>query len=428
MEKVVAMILAGGQGERLSTLSHERAKPAVMFGGRYRIIDFTLSNCVNSGIYTVGVLTQYRPRSLNEHIGIGRPWDLDRSTGGGVTLLQPYTGRGESDWYRGTADAVYQNLAFLDETRADLVVVLAGDHVYRMQYDQLIAFHKAAGASATVGVVPVAAEDASRFGTVVMEADGRITGFDEKTDSPRSLIASMGIYVFNRDVLEERLAEDAHRRTSHDFGRDIMPVMVERDRVYGYRFDGYWRDVGTLEAYWQANMDLLVDLPDINLYDTEYPMLTRVSNYPPAKIGPRAHVSRSLLSEGCIVAGYVEHSVLSPGVHVEEGAVVKDSIIFNDTHIERGAMVERCVLDKEVIVGYGAQLGWGDDFSPNQQDPAVLYSGLTIVGKRAVLPSGLRVGRNCKIGPNVRPGDFTVTTLASGETIEVQRPANRPPF
>jgi len=427
MEKVVAMILSGGQGERLSTLSHERAKPAVVFGGRYRIIDFTLSNCVNSGIYTVGVLTQYRPRSLNEHIGIGRPWDLDRSTGGGVFLLQPYTGRGESDWYRGTADAVYQNLAFLDETKADLVVVLAGDHIYRMPYDQMIAFHKERGADATVGTVPISLEEAPRFGTVVMGPDGRVTGFEEKVANPQSLTGSMGIYVFNREVLQERLLEDALRKSQHDFGRDIMPVMVQKDKVYGYTFEGYWRDVGTLEAYWQANMDLLIDLPEINLYDMDYPVLTRFYNYPPAKIGPRAHVSRSLLSEGCIVSGYVEHSVLSPGVHIEEGAVVKDSIIFNNTHIKRGAMVERCVLDKEVVVGSGSQLGWGDDYPPNRQDPDVLYSGLTLVGKRATLPDGLRVGRNCKIGPNVRPGDFTSTYVASGETIDALR-TGRPPF
>lgn len=428
MEKIVALILAGGQGERLSILSQERAKPAVMFGGRYRIIDFTLSNCVNSGIYHCGVLTQYRPRSLNEHIGIGRPWDLDRSWGsGGVTLLQPYTGRGESDWYRGTADAVYQNIAYLEETRADLVVVLAGDHIYRMHYDQMIAFHKVAGADCTVGVVDIPPEEAFRFGTCVMEGDGRITGFEEKVANPRSLIGSMGIYVFNADVLKERLLEDAYKKSHHDFGRDLLPVMVERDKVYGYRFDGYWRDVGTLEAYWQANMDLLVDLPDINLYDTEYPVLTVNSNYPPAKIGPRAHVSRSLLSEGCIVSGYVEHSVLSPGVHVEEGAVVKDSIIFNNTRIERGAMVERAILDKEVVVGFGSQVGWGDDYTPNHLDPQVLNTGITLVGKRAILPSGLRVGRNCKIGPNIRPSDFEGPMVASGGTVEAPSPG-RPPF
>ena len=429
MDKVVAMILAGGQGERLSILSHERAKPAVMFAGRYRIIDFTLSNCVHSGIYTVGVLTQYRPRSLNEHIGIGRPWDLDRSSGGGVTLLQPYTGRGEADWYRGTADAVYQNLAYLEETRAEYVFVLAGDHIYQMHYDAMLDFHKQSGAEVTVGVVEVPWEDAPRFGTVMTDDDGQLVGFEEKVANPRSNLASMGIYVFNRAALEERLSEDAYdSRSTHDFGRDIIPAMVQRDRVFGYRFNGYWRDVGTLEAYWQANMDVMGEPPAIDLYNIDYPLLTRPYNYPPAKIGPRAHVSRSLISNGCVVAGYVEHSVLSPGVYVAEGAVVKDSIIFDNTRIERGAMVERSILDKEVVVGPGSQVGWGDDMTPNHSDPGILDSGLTLAGKRAHLPSGVRIGRNCKIGPNVLPSDFIDMFVPSGATVEMHRRSQRPPF
>ena len=414
------MILAGGQGERLSTLSQERAKPAVIFGGKYRIIDFTLSNCVNSGIYRVAILTQYRPRSLNDHIGIGRPWDLDRADGG-VHLLQPYTGRGESDWYRGTADAVYQNLYFIEERRVDQVLILAGDHIYQMRYEEMIEFHRASKAEVTLGVVEVPWEEVSRFGTVEMDASGRVTSFREKVADATSNLGSMGIYVFERDVLRQRLIDDAHQKSTHDFGHDVIPGMVDAGRVYGFRFPGYWRDVGTLQSYWDANMDLLVDLPSMNLYDPDNRVHTRIANYPPAKIGPGAHVSRSIICDGCIVDGDAEHSVLSPGVPIEEGAVVRDSIVFDDTWIEREANLNRCILDKEVRVGHGSQLGWGDDYTPNQQDPGHLNSGLTLVGKRAVLPPGLRVGRNCKISPGVQPEDFESGTIASGETITGKR-------
>ncbi|MBI2886945.1 MAG: glucose-1-phosphate adenylyltransferase [Chloroflexi bacterium] len=424
MNNLVALILAGGQGERLSILSQERAKPAVIFAGRYRIIDFTLSNCVNSGIFRVGVLTQYRPRSLNDHIGIGRPWDLDRA-GGGIFLLQPYTGRGASDWYRGTADAVYQNLYFLEEQRADLVVVLAGDHVYSMRYDHMVAFHRSVGADVTVGVVEVPRSEVGRYGTVVLDEENRVRTFEEKVAHAQSNLASMGIYVFNLDALRERLIEDAHRKSNHDFGQDILPVMVERDKVYGYKFEGYWRDVGTLEAYWQANMDLLAELPEFNLYDRANPVLTRVANYPPAKVGAQAHVSRSLVCEGCIVDGYIDHSILSPGVHVEEGAVVRDSIIFDDVYIERGAIVDRCIVDKEVRIGHGSQLGWGDDYTLNRQEPKNLCTGLTLVGKRSVLPSGLRVGRNCKVGPLAYASDFENHSVPSGATVEGARGMRR---
>lgn len=418
--RVVAMILAGGQGERLSILSQERAKPAVPFGGRYRIIDFTLSSCVNSGIYCVGILTQYRPRSLNEHIGIGRPWDLDR-TGGGVFLLQPYTGRGDSDWYRGTADAIYQNLHFLEEQRADEVVILGGDHIYQMDYEAMIDFHRSSGAAVTVGVTEVPWPDVGRFGTVVMDERGRVQAFQEKVAEARSNMASMGIYVFNMEALKERLIEDAHRKSSHDFGADILPAMVETDPVFGYPFEGYWRDVGTVEAYWQANMDLLMELPELNLYDPDAFIQTKMDNYPPAKIGPRAHISRSIICEGCIVDGYVDHSILSPGVRVEEGAVIRDSIVFNDTIVQRGATIDRCIVDKRVLVGHGSQLGWGDDYTPNQQDPRHLNTGITLVGKSAVLPPGLRVGRNCKVGPGVTAASISETVLPSGASISDAR-------
>ncbi len=423
MKRVVALILAGGQGDRLSVLSEERAKPAVIFGGRYRIIDFALSNCINSGITRLGVLTQYRPRSLNDHIGIGRPWDLDRQ-GGGVTLLQPYLGRESADWYRGTADAVAQNAYFIEETRADLVLILAGDHVYKMNYDEIIAYHLAKGADVTVPLYEVPMDEAHRYGVLTVDDDGCIIEWDEKPDRPKSNLISMGIYVFNRKALIEQLVADSKREAStHDFGRDIIPAMVTdgASRAYGFKFDGYWRDVGTIESYYDGNMDLLEDLPALNLYDPESRIRTRVTGYPPAKVGWRAYIQRSLLDLGCIINGHVEHSVLSPGVYVEEGAVVRDSIIFDDCRIESGAIVERSIVDKDVTIGKNAYVGFGDDWSVNRERPDIVNSGVTIIGKRAEVAAYVRIGRNCVIGSNVKaeargPDGY----IASGTTIRAE--------
>ncbi len=421
MKKVLALILAGGQGDRLSILSEQRAKPAVIFGGKYRIIDFALSNVVNSGITTVGVLTQYRPRSLNNHIGTGRPWDLDRD-GGGVFVLQPYLGRESSDWYRGTADAVYQNLYFIEESQADLVLILAGDHIYTAQYDALIDFHVSSGADATVPVYEVPLAEASRYGLISLDDQQRVTEFQEKPAQPTSTCASTGIYVFNKDVLLDRLVADAATSSSHDFGRDIIPGMIEGYRVFGYRLSGYWRDVGTVDAYWQANMDLLVDLPELDLYNPDTAVRTREPRYPPAKIGPRAYAARSLLNSGDIINGHVEHSVISPGVYIEDGAIVRDSIVHDGCRIERGAVVDRAVLDKQVFVAEGCNIGASDDYTPNRERPDLLSSGITIVGKRARFPAGAQVGRNCIIGPDVRDDDFSNQWVASGETVRSKRP------
>ncbi len=422
MRRALALILAGGQGDRLSILSEQRAKPAVIFGGKYRIIDFPLSNCVNSGITTVGVLTQYRPRSLMDHIGTGRPWDLDRD-GGGVFVLQPYLGRESSDWYRGTADAVYQNLYFVEESRADVVLILAGDHIYTARYDELIEWHTAHGADVTVPVYDVPLAEASRYGILTMAGDERVIDFDEKPAEPKSSCASTGIYVFNKDVLIDRLLADAADSTStHDFGRDIIPRMIGDYRVFGYRLKGYWRDVGTIDAYWQANMDLLVDLPELDLYNPETAIRTREPRYPPAKIGPRAYVVRSLLNTGDIVNGHIEHSVISPGVYIEDGAVVRDSIVFDGCRIERGAVVDRAVLDKEVYVAEGCVIGAGEDYTPNRERPDLLASGITIVGKRARFPAGAQIGRNAIVGPTVREDDFPQLWVPSGETVRSRRP------
>ncbi len=419
MSKVLAVILAGGQGERLSLLSQKRAKPAVPFAGKYRIIDFALSNCVNSGITDIAVLTQYRPHSLHDHIGIGKPWDLDRQQGG-VRLLQPYTGRRESDWYQGTADAVYQNLDFIMEARYDYILVLAGDHIYRMDYGPMIAFHQQRNADATLGAVIVPLEEGHRFGILETGAEGRVLSFDEKPAQPRGTLGSMGIYVFSRNTLTRLLIDDARTKDSaHDFGRNIVPGMIARDeRVYAYPFAGYWQDVGTIQSYWESHMDLLGDRPAFDLYDPSWVIHTRSEERPPAHVYNNASIERSLISHGCIIKGQVERSVLSPGVVVEEGAVVRESILLFDTVIGAGSVVDRAILDKEVIVGKNCHIGYGDDMTPNRLEPSRLNTGITLIGKRAHLPDNLKVGRNCKIGTDLRPEDFSSDTLASGETIE----------
>ncbi len=424
MSKVLAVILAGGQGERLSLLSQKRAKPAVPFAGKYRIIDFALSNCVNSGITDVAVLTQYRPHSLHDHIGIGKPWDLDRQKGG-IHLLQPYIGRPESEWYQGTADAVYQNLDFIMEDRYDYVLILAGDHIYRMDYRPMIEFHQQRNADVTLGAVVVPIEEGHRFGILETDAEGRVISFEEKPQEPRGTLGSMGIYVFNRDTLTRVLIEDARRDengnppSQHDFGRNIIPAMLARnEHIYAYPFTGYWQDVGTVQSYWQAHMELLSDRPVFDLYDPSWVIHTRSEERPPAHIYNGAQVISSLISHGCIIKGRVERSVLSPGVVVAEDAVVRDSILLFDSHIGAGSVVDRAILDKEVVIGKNCQIGYGDDMTPNKLEPTRLNTGITLIGKRTHLPDNLKVGRNSKIGTDLRPEDFPSDTVASGETIE----------
>ncbi|GAC1342819.1 MAG: glucose-1-phosphate adenylyltransferase [Ktedonobacteraceae bacterium] len=426
MSKVLAVILAGGQGERLSLLSQKRAKPAVPFAGKFRIIDFALSNCVNSGISDVAVLTQYRPHSLHDHIGIGKPWDLDRQKGG-IHLLQPYIGRQESEWYLGTADAVYQNLDFIMESRYDYVLVLAGDHIYRMDYGPMITYHQQRGADATLGAVVIPIEEGHRFGILETDAEGRVISFEEKPKEPRGTLGSMGIYVFSRDTLTRVLIEDARpgenggggSPTQHDFGRNIIPSMMARgERVYAYPFTGYWQDVGTIQSYWEAHMELLGDRPAFDLYDRSWVIHTRSEERPPAHICSGAQVVSSLVSHGCIIKGKVERSVLSPGVVVEENAVVRDSIVLFDSIIGAGSVIDRAILDKEVVTGKNCQIGYGDDLTPNKLEPTRLNTGITLIGKRTHLPDNLKVGRNCKIGTDLRPQDFLTGALASGETVE----------
>jgi len=423
VKRVLAIVLAGGEGERLSILSALRAKPAVPFAGKYRIIDFTLSNCVNSDIDNVLVLTQYNPRSLNDHIGAGRPWDLDRNKGG-ISMLQPYIARGRpSEWYRGTADAVLQNLNVVRQFAGDIVLVLAGDHIYKMDYGPFVQAHRRRRADVTVAVQQVPIGDAHRFGILALGDDDRVAEWQEKPKQPKSDLASLGIYVFSKKSLEAWLDESLT-----DFGRDVIPAMLDGGaRVFGYRFDGYWQDVGTVQSYWQAHMELLDEHPGLDLYDRDWLIHTRSEERAPARIAPTANVHRSLISHGCQVWGTVERSVLSPGVRVDPGAVVRDSIIMFDTVVRAGAVVDHAIIDKEVSIGPNAVVGHGSDFdTPNRSEPERLNTGITVVGKRAVIPNGVRLGRSVKVGERVRAADFGGRrSIASGGTVEARAETGR---
>lgn len=399
--KIKAVILAGGEGTRLSILTSKRAKPAVPFAGKYRIIDFTLSNCVNSNIFDVLILTQYRPHSLNDHIGLGRPWDLDRSFTGGVQILQPYKGRFDTDWYAGTADAVSQNLNFVRRGRPDYVLILSGDHIYEMDYDVMVQFHREKKADATVCTIRVPLDEASRYGIVDVDDNYRVREFVEKPPNPPGNLASMGVYIFNYAVLEKMLEEDqALKGSNHDFGKDILPRMViENMNVFAYPYGGYWIDVGTIDAYWEAHMDLLASPPSLNLNDRTWVIHTRSEERPPVQIHAGAIVRDSLITDGSVIAegALVERSVLSPGVYVGPNAVVRESIILTDTYIEAGAVVERCIVDKIAVIGHNAHVG-------SIQDVGDL--GITCVGKNTHVPAGYTVGRGVILGTDLRLEDF----------------------
>ncbi len=413
---ILAMILAGGEGPALSVLTSLRSEAAVPFGGKYRIIDFSLSNCVNSGIFDVAVLTQYRPRSLNEHIGVGRPWDLDR-TSGGVHLLQPYQGtKGEPGaWQEGTADALRFNLDVL-RGHVDDVLILAGDHIYKMDYRPMLRFHQERKADVTMAVLSVPGFEAYRFGMVTADPDGRVVNFEEKPRRTRSTLASMGVYIFRREVLVECLTAGAGQQ-HRNLGGEVIPALVGRAAAYAYPFHGYWADVGTIQAYYEANMALLAETPALDLYDPDWVIHTRSEERPSAWIGPEARVEGNLLCDGCRVDGTVIRSIISPGVYVAPGAIVRDSILMTDAVIEAGAEVDRAILDKRVRVGSQAVVGWGEDNTPNRTAPARLNTGLTVVGKGAMIPPGVKVGRNVVIHSKAAEKDYPGAEVASGETV-----------
>ncbi len=411
--RVRAVILAGGQGTRLGVLTRKRAKPAVPFAGKYRIIDFALSNCVNSGIIDVLILTQYRPHSLNEHIGKGRPWDLDRSFTGGVAMLQPFVGREDSDWYAGTADAVFQNLNFIRQRDPELMLILSGDHVYEMNYEHLIQFHADHNADVTICTITVPLEETSRFGILEVDRNGRAKAFQEKPSKPRGTLASMGVYLFRTEVLTRLLYEDSLRTTSsHDFGKDLIPRMIEDHMdVYAFPFGGYWVDVGTIEAYWETHMDLVAHPPALDLTDRSWVIHTRSEERPPVRIEAGASVDDSLITDGSVIAGgaRVARSILSPGVYVGPDAVVRESVIMTDTYIEAGAVVERAVIDKNCVIGHGARVG---HIVGGAED-----LGIVTVGKNTHLPTGLVVGRGARIGSDLLNSDFSEQTIAENSYV-----------
>ena len=389
-QQCVAMLLAGGQGSRLYTLTEKTAKPAVPFGGKYRIIDFPLSNCVNSHIYTVGVLTQYQPLVLNEYIGSGQPWDLDRMQSG-VMVLPPYQGKNGADWYKGTANAIYQNLNFINRYDPDYVLILSGDHIYKMDYNAMLQEHIRKGADCTIAVLNVSIEEASRFGIMNTDDDMKILEFEEKPAHPKSTNASMGIYIFNRALLEKYLTEDeADPTSSNDFGKNIIPKMLsDQCRMYAYPFDGYWKDVGTISSLWEANMDLLGDNPAFDLKDKSWRIYSRNTSMPPQHVGEKAKISNSLITEGCDIEGIVENSVLFSGVTVEKGAYIKDSVIMSGVHIGAGATVNYSIIDENTYVGENCVVGRTKTMS---DDITVVGCSLNIPDN-ANIPGGAMVNR-----------------------------------
>ena len=409
------MLLAGGQGSRLGVLTSKVAKPAVAFGGKYRIIDFPLSNCINSGVDTVGVLTQYQPLRLNTHIGIGIPWDLDRNIGG-VTVLPPYEKSSNSEWYTGTANAIYQNLEYMESYNPEYVLILSGDHIYKMDYEVMLDFHKANNAEVTIAVMPVTIEEASRFGIMIADENHRITEFEEKPEHPRSNLASMGIYIFNWKTLKEALIAMADQ-PALDFGKHVIPYCHEKGApLYAYEFTGYWKDVGTLSSYWEANMELIDIVPEFNLYEEYWKIYTKSEIQPPDYIAGDSVVERSIIGEGSDIYGEVYNSVIGCGVTIGKGTVIRDSIIMNQTQIGEGCEINKAIIAENVVVGNQVKLGVGEE-TENDTAPHIYNHGLVTIGEKSVIPDGISVGKNSVISGVTAAADYEDSQLASGKTL-----------
>ncbi|MCX7922707.1 MAG: glucose-1-phosphate adenylyltransferase [Clostridia bacterium] len=416
-KELIALLLAGGQGSRLGVLTKKVAKPAVLYGGKYRIIDFSLSNCINSGIDTVGVLTQYQPLKLNAHIGIGKPWDMDRISGG-VTILSPYLKEEVGEWYKGTANAVYQNIHYVDKISPEYVIILSGDHIYKMDYSQMLDFHKKNKAEATISVINVPWDEASRYGIMNTHENGKIYEFEEKPKNPKSTLASMGVYIFNWQTLREYLIRDNDMPGSdNDFGKNVIPMMLNDGRsMWAYQFTGYWRDVGTIQAFWESNMDLIRRVPDFNLFDPEWRIYTPNPVKPAHYIGPNGSVKTSVVAEGCMIYGSIKNSVIFPGVHVEEGVYIEDSIVMSNTRIGRNSYLNRCIVSEKVTIGSNVKIGVGDIIS-NEFRPDIYNSGITVVGEEAYVPDNAEIGKNVMIDIGAAPEDFCSLHVASGKSV-----------
>ena len=413
---MIAMLLAGGQGSRLGVLTARVAKPAVSFGGKYRIIDFPLSNCINSGVDTVGVLTQYQPLRLNTHIGIGISWDLDRNIGG-VTVLPPYEKVGKTEWYTGTANAIYQNLAYIEGYNPDYVLILSGDHIYKMDYEVMLDYHKSHNADVSIAVMPVPQEEASRFGIVVADEKGIIREFQEKPEHPKSNLASMGIYIFNWKVLKEALVT-LSEQPNCDFGKHVIPYCFEQGKkLVAYEFNGYWKDVGTLGSYWEANMELIDIIPDFNLYEEFWRIYTKNDVIPPQYISANASITRSLIGDGTEVYGRVENSVIGDGVRIGEGAVIRDSIVMDGTVIGDGAVLDRAIVAENVTIGERSVIGTGENV-PNRVKPSVYSFGLAVIGEDSTIPADVKIGRNTAVTGITSAQDYPGGELAGGEILD----------
>ncbi|MCL2874632.1 MAG: glucose-1-phosphate adenylyltransferase [Defluviitaleaceae bacterium] len=422
-KEMIALLLAGGQGSRLGVLTEQKAKPAVSFGGKYKIIDFPMSNCINSGIDTVGVLTQYEPLSLNRHIGIGIPWDLDRRSGG-VTILAPHLRAETGAFYSGTANAIFQNMQYLESNNPENVLILSGDHIYKMDYAKMLAFHKRNNADVTIAVLEVPMEEACRFGIMNTDVNDKIYEFVEKPEQPVSNLASMGIYIFNYSLLKEALNDDNKIHPDSDFGKHIIPMLLEREkRLFAYRFKYYWKDVGTIESYWQANMELIKTLPDFNLYEDFWRIYTSDDHQPPTYMGESSDIRTSIVSEGCEIYGSVVHSILGTEVFVDEGAVIKDSIIMDKCHIGKGAVIDRAIIDSEAVIGENVTIGFGENIA-NELKPHIYDSGISVVGHLSVIPDNVTVGKNCVVYGDTKHSDYRLTEngleLPSGGSVIIE--------
>ncbi len=414
-KEMIAMLLAGGQGSRLGVLTANVAKPAVSFGGKYRIIDFALSNCINSGIDTVGVLTQYQPLRLNTHIGIGIPWDLDKNIGG-VSVLPPYEKSKKSEWYTGTANAIYQNLEYMEYYNPEYVLILGGDHIYKMDYEVMLDFHKAKKADITIACIPVPMEEASRFGVVITDDNKQILDFEEKPEHPSSNIASMGIYIFSWRVLREALIT-LKDQPACDFGKHIIPYCHKKgERVFSYEYNGYWKDVGTLGSYWESNMELIDLIPIFNLYEEFWKIYTKSDRIAPQFISSNAVIDKAIMGEACDVYGEIRNSVIGSDVIIEEGAVVRDSIIMNGTIIKKGTVVDKAIIAENCEIGANCRLGTGD-YAVNSWKPDIYRFGLVVVGEKSVIPDGVGIGKNSVIYGRTTRDDYPGGNLASGESI-----------
>ncbi len=414
-KEMIAMLLAGGQGSRLGVLTSTVAKPAVAFGGKYRIIDFPLSNCINSGIDTVGVLTQYQPLRLNTHIGIGIPWDLDRNYGG-VTVLPPYEKSVNSEWYTGTANAVFQNLNYMENYHPEYVLILSGDHIYKMDYEEMLDFHKANNADITIAVMPVPIEEAGRFGVVITDDKKQIREFEEKPEHPRSNLASMGIYIFSWNVLKEALLA-LKDQSNCDFGKHVIPYLHEKGmRMSAYEYNGYWKDVGTLGSYWEANMELIDLIPEFNLYEKYWKIYTKCDIIEPQYIAPEAIVEKSLIGEGSDVYGEVYSSVVGAGVKIGRGSIVRSSIIMKDVTIGENVVIDKAIIAENTQIGSRAQVGVGE-YAPSTYNPKVYTFDLVTIGEDSVIPPDVRIGRNTAVAGRTEASDYPDGMLAGGDSI-----------